>query len=195
VEVGRFEGLVSRIVSAEQVAALVGWLDLVARWAERIDLTAARDDAELVDLMVADAAELARVVGRDAHVVDVGSGAGAPGLPLALLRPDLRVTLVEPAQKRASLLRIASGPHAPRVAVHHGRGEDLRKRHFDVAVSRATLPPPEWLRLGAKLADEVWVMLAKIDAPQLNGWSSVTDHTYRWPLTDVERRLVAYRRS
>jgi 16S rRNA (guanine527-N7)-methyltransferase len=171
------------------------WLDLVSRWGKRIDLTAARDDAELVDLMVADAAELARLVRRDVTVVDVGSGAGAPGLPLALLRSDLKMTLCEPAQKRASLLRMAVGQSRAAIVVEHCRAEDLVGRRFDVAVSRATLPPAEWLPLGARLADEVWVMLAKIAAPSLEGWSAVEDVTYRWPLTDVERRLVCYRRG
>jgi 16S rRNA (guanine527-N7)-methyltransferase len=85
------------------------WLGAVAQWNRKLDLTAARDDRELVDLMVADAALLAGELRQGASVVDVGSGAGAPGLPLGLLRPDLRLTLVEPRQKRAAFLRTVLG--------------------------------------------------------------------------------------
>src|SRR5580698_3967292 len=83
---------------------LATWLALLQQWNARIDLPAARSDDELVDLMLADALLLAPRLPADARVVDVGTGAGAPGLALALLRPDLRVTLVEPLGKRAAFL-------------------------------------------------------------------------------------------
>src|SRR5687768_10920692 len=74
---------------------LCRFLDLVVTWNARTDLTAARSADELVDLFVADAAVLAASApASDGETwLDVGSGAGAPGLPLALLRPELQVTL------------------------------------------------------------------------------------------------------
>ncbi|RLB56519.1 MAG: hypothetical protein DRI90_18635, partial [Deltaproteobacteria bacterium] len=142
------------------------------------------------------------------QVVDVGTGAGAPGLPLALLRPDLAVKLVEPKQKRAALLRMTLGrlgcqsPRAGDAAadgaataqVLQTRGEALDES-FDVALSRATLSPPAWLELGARLAPagEVWVLLAREPAPARDGWCKVEERRYRWPLTEVERRAACYR--
>jgi 16S rRNA G527 N7-methylase RsmG len=96
-------------VREEARAALLDWLDGIVEWNARIDLTAARSDDELVDLMVADALVLSRHVAEAARVVDVGSGAGAPGLALAILRPDLDVTLVEPLDKRVAFLRTSIG--------------------------------------------------------------------------------------
>src|SRR5271165_5174954 len=126
------------------------WLARMQEWNARIDLTAARSDEELVDLMVADALVLAAGIPRGARVVDVGTGAGAPGLALALLRSDLEVTLVEPAGKRVSFLRTAIGAVGrPNVVVERGRGEDLAgRRCWDAATSRATLAPAPWLDLG-----------------------------------------------
>ena len=93
-----------------RTASNVGtWLERLEEWNARIDLTAARSPEELVDLMLADALVLAPRIAADARVVDVGTGAGAPGLALALLRPDLRVTLVEPLGKRAAFLRTVIG--------------------------------------------------------------------------------------
>jgi len=198
----RFEPLVVRVASAFGAelaqgasAHLARWIEQVARWNERIDLTAARSDEELVDLMVADAAVLATRITPDAHVVDVGSGAGAPGLPLALLRSDLEVTLVEPMQKRAALLRMTLGvvEGSERVRVVQQRGEELADDKFDVSVSRATLPPAAWLELGARLAPEVWVLLAREEPPALDGWKAVADNAYRLPLTGAERRAVCFR--
>jgi 16S rRNA (guanine527-N7)-methyltransferase len=121
---------------------------------------------------------------------------------VALARPDLTVTLVEPMQKRAALLRtmmgelVAAGAlGAPgRLRVLRERGEDVARRGevFGAAVSRATLPPPEWLKLGARLAPEVWVLLAREDPPSLAGLRAADDVRYRWPLTGAERRAVRF---
>ena len=88
-------------------------LDLLVEWNSRIDLTAARSADELVDLVVADAALLARASHRcgrgSASFVDIGAGAGAPGLALALFLPLASFTLVEPRTKRVAFLRTAVG--------------------------------------------------------------------------------------
>ncbi|AUX27186.1 uncharacterized protein SOCEGT47_077670 [Sorangium cellulosum] len=192
---------------ARAPAALARWIELVAAWNAKVDLTAARSADELADLMLADARLLSEHVPEGRRVVDVGTGAGAPGLPLALLRPDLEMTLVEPLQKRVAFLRTATGTlvqqgelaRAPRV--ERARGEDLVRagRSFEVAISRATLAPEAWLPLGAALTAgepparrEVWVLLARDEPPSLPGWAPAGDHRYRWPLTGAERRAVRY---
>ncbi|MBN1605343.1 MAG: class I SAM-dependent methyltransferase [Polyangiaceae bacterium] len=89
------------LARAESVSALAELLDQVVTWNLRVNLTSARSPEELVDLYVADAAVMALHSPRSAATwVDVGSGAGAPGLSLALLSPGLSVTLVEPRAKR-----------------------------------------------------------------------------------------------
>jgi 16S rRNA (guanine527-N7)-methyltransferase len=185
-------------VDARATAALVTWLERLLEWNARIDLTAARSLPELVDLMVADALVLSRQLAADARVVDVGTGAGAPGLALALLRPDLRATLVEPLGKRASFLRTALGDaRRADVTLERQRGEAFEgRRAWDVAMSRATLAPPEWLALGATLASPggaVWVLLAKDAAPTHPRAQIEADLAYVWPLTGAERRAVLYR--
>src|SRR5512143_3687914 len=82
---------------ADSVARALGaWLDALAEWNAKMDLTAAKDATALAWLMLGDAMMLAPKIAQGASVVDVGTGAGAPGLALAILRPDLRVTLAEP---------------------------------------------------------------------------------------------------
>lgn len=174
-------------------AKLEAWLDQLAAWNRKMDLTAARDAAELADLMVADALVLARRIPDGARVVDVGTGAGAPGLALGILRADLPVTLAEPLLKRVSFLRTIIGALGlSNVTLRADRGEALPDDAWDVAVSRATLAPPEWLALGLRLAPRAWVLLAKDPPPP----GAVEDDVeYTWPLGGAQRRAVLYRRA
>jgi 16S rRNA (guanine527-N7)-methyltransferase len=173
------------------------WLERLEEWNARIDLTAARTPDELVDLMMADALVLAQHLPAAARLVDVGTGAGAPGLGLALLRPDLRVTLVEPLGKRAAFLRTVLGETGRAdVTIERARGEAVAgRRAWDVAVSRATLGPAAWLELAVTLAapgGSVWVLLAKEEPPVHPRAALEKDLAYTWPLTGAARRAVRY---
>ncbi len=171
------------------------WLELLREWNKRMDLTAARDEDELHDLMLADAAILASHIEEGLRVVDVGSGAGAPGLALALLRPDLNVTLVEPLAKRVAFLRTVVGTLATKnVTIHREKGDATaaRAERFDVAISRATLAPPAWIPLGLRLAPTAWALLAREEPPAIEGAHIAEDVAYTWPLTSATRRAVRY---
>ena len=181
--------------------AVQTWLDLLREWNERMDLTAARDDDELFDLMLADALALSSHVPQKARVVDVGCGAGAPGLALALVRPDLAITLVEPLSKRVAFLRTVLGTLGRTdIVLVKEKGEATAERSagadaWDVAISRATLAPAQWIPLGLRLAPVAWAMLAKDDAPVVQGARIADEVAYAWPLTTASRRLVRYERA
>jgi len=175
--------------------AVAKWLELLAQWNARMDLTAARGADDLADLMLADAVFLAKQMPEKARVVDVGSGAGAPGLALALVRPDLAVTLVEPLAKRVSFLRTVIGTLGRTdVALVRGKGETLAGE-WDVAISRATLAPAAWLPLGLRLAPTAWALLAREEPPAIEEARLDADHAYTWPLTNAARRAVRYVRA
>jgi 16S rRNA (guanine527-N7)-methyltransferase len=93
---------------AEDAArGLEAYLGLLAAWSGRINLTGARTPAERVAVLVAPVVPAAPLA-APGRLIDVGSGNGSPGLVLALLRPDLAVTLLEPRQKRWAFLREAA---------------------------------------------------------------------------------------
>jgi 16S rRNA (guanine527-N7)-methyltransferase len=195
--VGRAVSVLGGALEERARADIEAWLALLEEWNRRIDLTAARTAEELVDLMVADALVLAAHVERGARIVDVGTGAGAPGLALALIRPDLRATLVEPNGKRASFLRTVVGSVGRTdVVLSRERGESMAgRRAWDVAVSRATLPPPAWLDLATKLAapgGAVWLLLSKESPPQHERARLAETIAYQWPLTGVARVAARY---
>ena len=172
---------------------LRAYCNLVVTWNQRVDLTAARDADELVDLLLADALAIttARATPTAERWFDVGSGVGAPGIPLALLAP-MNMTLVEPRTKRVAFLRTAVGSLGrPDISVSRSRSDDFPDASCEVAIARATLPPAEWLREGARLATRsVWLLLAKAGLPELGAREILADVSYRWPLTGVVRRAV-----
>jgi 16S rRNA (guanine527-N7)-methyltransferase len=87
---------------------LSAYLDLLLKWNARTNLTAIREPEEIVRRHFGESLFAARHLTADTpDLLDLGSGAGFPGLPIALLRPDIRVTLAESQHKKASFLREA----------------------------------------------------------------------------------------
>lgn len=101
---------------------LCAYLDTLAAWSRRVNLTGAASPAERVRVLVADAAAAAHLP-PPGRLIDVGSGNGSPGLVLALLRDDLQVTLLEPRARRWAFLREAAR------AAGHRRVAVERLRH------------------------------------------------------------------
>lgn len=193
------DGALARLTQNWDVALgrMEQYLDSLMQWGKRHDLHAARSADELVDLSLPDAWVLACFADEGSSWSDIGTGAGAPGLPLKLLRPDLQVTLVEPRTKRVAFLRTVVGQvNAGTIPVLRKRSDELGGAMFDAVVSRAVLAPQPWLEHGATLARrDVWILLAQADAPALDGFTCDVDLTYDWPLTRVKRRVLRYRRN
>ena len=143
-------------VAADGVALdrLARYHALLTAWNARIDLTAVLEPEEMVDRHYLDsAAPLALgLIPQGARVIDVGTGAGLPGIPLCILRPDLRVTLLDAQRKRVTFLQAAiEALDLPAQAVHM-RAEDAardeaHREAYDVAVSRAVAATPTLLEL------------------------------------------------
>jgi 16S rRNA (guanine527-N7)-methyltransferase len=126
---------------ASAPATLLEYLALLSKWNRTYNLTAIRDPLAMVAQHLLDS--LAVVphlpLGAHARVADAGSGAGLPGIPLAIARPGWHVALAESSQKKAAFLRQATIELAlANVEVHEGRVEGWQPRPlFDLVISRA----------------------------------------------------------
>lgn len=110
----------------ELLPRLSAYLDLLLKWNARTNLTAIRDPEEIVRRHFGESLFAARHLGAEVDtLLDLGSGAGFPGLPIALLRPEIRVTLAESQHKKASFLREAVRTLGVSVEVWAGRVEDM----------------------------------------------------------------------
>lgn len=96
----------ARGVPAAAEPGLLSYLDLLAAWSPQVNLTGARTPEERVATLVVPVLPVAALV-PEGSVLDLGSGNGSPGLVLALLRPELALTLVEPRMRRVAFLREA----------------------------------------------------------------------------------------
>ena len=131
------------------------YIDTLLLWRQRVSLTGASSAVDVVRFHVLDALHICRFVGPDHRVVDLGSGAGFPGLPLAIARPAATVVLVEPRRKRANFLReVVRGARLTNAAVEEARAEDLHGSMAggcDVVVSRAVWALDVFLALARPL--------------------------------------------
>ncbi|MGD1052476.1 MAG: 16S rRNA (guanine(527)-N(7))-methyltransferase RsmG [Candidatus Dormibacteria bacterium] len=144
--------------AVEAESRLLRYLDELYRWNLRTNLTTVpRDQAETRHL--AEARQLLARAAPDpgARVVDIGAGGGVPGLVMAILRPDLRVTLIESDRRKAGfLLQAAALCECERVTVDPRRAEEVghdpaHRDGYDLAVSRATASAPVLCELALPL--------------------------------------------
>ena len=135
-------------LTEEQGGALAAFVELLLKWNKVYNLTGVRGADEIVDRHLVESFAL-RALLKGTYEADVGSGGGLPGLPLAIVEPGRRFTLIESRAKRVRFLRHAVAElKLTNTEVAHGRAEDLRvTRPFDTVLARAVAPPAELLSI------------------------------------------------
>jgi 16S rRNA (guanine527-N7)-methyltransferase len=126
---------------------LASYLELLERWGRSINLTADPRAETVLRRQLPDAFQLASLleVGGVRCCLDVGAGAGLVGVPLALLRPELELTLVEPSQKKCAFLRTVAYELELGLRIQPERLETIEER-FAIVMSRATWAPETWVK-------------------------------------------------
>lgn len=137
-------------LTPNQTADLNQFVRLLSKWGQTMRLTSDPRPEVLIRQHLPDAMVIARILSHHQqdlqNALDVGSGAGLPALPLSILLPNIRFTLVESRTRRCSFLRTAI--HKLKLTccqVINSRLEDVDISRQDLALSRATFPPPKWL--------------------------------------------------
>lgn len=144
--------LTGRAPSDRQRQQFRTYLDLLVRWNRAQRLTGLREPASIVQQLFRDSLLfLACIPSGTQTIADIGAGAGFPGIPLAIARPEISITLIEAKRKRASFLRAVKRElSAQNMSVIEGRAgamasENELKGSFDVVVSKAVGSLPELL--------------------------------------------------
>lgn len=182
------------------IERLLAYVELLERWNAAYNLTAVRDPLEMVARHLLDSLTIAPHV-RGTTLADLGSGAGLPGIPLAIIAPERNVLLVDSNGKKARFLREAVRRlELAQVKVAESRAEDVQGS-FECITARALASLPEMLGWGGHLlaSDGTWLAM-KGRFPQ-DELSAVPQEFrveevigLRVPGLDAERHLVVIRR-
>jgi 16S rRNA (guanine527-N7)-methyltransferase len=191
-------------LSPDQLKQLGRHVDLMLKWNKSINLTAITDPDEVVEKHVLDSLAVVPVL-PSGSLLDAGTGAGFPGIPLAVVRPELEVALVDSVQKKVAFLKNTLAelrlPKAKAYAVRlegNPSKEELPRVH--AAVARAFASPEEWLRLAQHyvLPGGVAICMLGPSDPipdKLDDLALVQELRYALPFTGAQRRLAIYKHS
>ena len=144
--------------AAAQLAALLSELQ---RWGKRINLTAILDPDEMIAAHVLDSLAV-RPLLQGPQIIDIGTGAGFPGLPLAIVEPDLEFTLLDSNGKKISFVtHMIAELGLSNVTAAKARAEDYAPgNRFDTVIARALATVPRLVELSAHLVREDGQLLA-----------------------------------
>jgi 16S rRNA (guanine527-N7)-methyltransferase len=203
----------------ETVAKFDAYFSLFIRWNEHLNLSSVREPEEIIKRHFIESIAVERVLPSSiATLLDFGSGGGLPGIPIALLRPEISVTLAESQTKKAAFLQEAVRVLGITAKVHADRAEALIDgpagapglgvarmsasapgSHFDCVVLRAVDKMPQAVRAAVDLvAPNGWLALMTTD-PALPALQSAAGERFRWKppllLPGSDSRILALGQS
>jgi 16S rRNA (guanine527-N7)-methyltransferase len=184
-------------IPTEQKALLLYYLALVDKWNKVYNLTAVRNPEEMVSRQLLDSLSIAPFI-KGPSLLDVGCGAGLPGIPLAIVNPELHVTLIDSNGKKTRFVQQAIAElKLTNAKVIQGRVEDLAKdEDFDTITSRAFADLHLMIRLTKHLLkpNGQWAAMKsgieELDETQLPEGKQVAIHELHVPGENAARRLL-----
>jgi 16S rRNA (guanine527-N7)-methyltransferase len=190
-------------LSGSQVVALLDYIDLLARWNRTYKLTAVAEPSAMVSRHLLDSLSVLPALAGD-RVVDVGSGAGLPGIPLAIARPGMRFLLLDSNGKKTRFMTHAVGRLGlGNVQVAKARVEDYDgEGGFDTVLSRAFASLADFVHLAGSLCaaeGRLVAMKGRLRPEELAGlpvgWRIAGTQRVAVPGTHGERHLVVIDRD
>ena len=142
-EIERYLKQIDITINEEQSNQFHEYMKLLIEWNNKINLTAIVEENEIIIKHFVDSLTINKFINKNTTLIDVGTGAGFPGIPLKILRPDLNITLLDSLNKRTKFLNeVKNRLNLERIEIIHGRAEDIGKNKkyrekFDYATSRA----------------------------------------------------------
>ena len=194
-------------LSATTQSKLLDYVALLKKWNGTYNLTAIRDEGEMVTQHLLDSLSVLPALQESALATrrwaDVGSGAGLPGIPLAIVRPDLDMTLIEAVEKKSAFQRQAKIELGlTNITVANGRVEDISGGQFDAVVSRAFAELSDFVRLAGHLLapdGKLYAMKGLLPEEEISHlpptWAVVECAKLSVPGLDAQRHLIVLERA
>jgi 16S rRNA (guanine527-N7)-methyltransferase len=203
-------------LSAAMQAKLLAYVALLKKWNATYNLTAIRDEAEMLTQHLLDSLSILPALEKLCEAVspggtapagrrwaDIGSGAGLPGIPLAIARPDLEMSLIETVEKKSAFQRQAKIELGlANVTVVNRRVEDVAGGVFDAVISRAFSDLADFVRLSGHLlapGGRLYAMKGQKPEDEIKrlppGWALVDCIPLNVPGLDAQRHLLVIERN
>ena len=139
----------------DQIELARQFTNRLAKDSETFGLLGPRELSKIWSRHVINSGLLAELIPDGSKVVDVGSGAGLPGIPMAIAKPSANFTLIEPMERRANWLKaVVEDLKIPNIAVIRARAEEVKKSDFEFATARAVAPLDKLLKLMSPLISD-----------------------------------------
>jgi 16S rRNA (guanine527-N7)-methyltransferase len=172
------------------------YLSLFVRWNERLNRSAIRDEEGILSRHIIESIVVNNALPPTIKtLLDFGSGAGLPGIPIALCHPEIAVTLAESQGKKAAFLQEAVRVLGIEVQVHAGRAEALREP-FDCVVMRAVDRMPKAVEAAVSLVARTGWLALMTTTNELDGLKRAAGTEFSWPtvkqLPGGTHRIVAF---
>jgi 16S rRNA (guanine527-N7)-methyltransferase len=180
----------------ETASRFVDYISLFIRWNKSLNLSAIRDEEGILSRHIIESILVSKDLPAGIKtLLDFGSGAGLPGIPIALCRPQIAVTLAESQGKKAAFLQEAVRVLGIEVEVHAGRAEAL-DTDFDCVILRAVDKMPKAVAAAVPLVAPVGWLALMTTASELEGLQRVAGTEFSWPivkpLPGSSQRIVAF---
>jgi 16S rRNA (guanine527-N7)-methyltransferase len=177
--------------SAEKVER---YAEILQSWGIERGLIGPREGDRIWDRHIANCLPVTTLIPEGVKVADIGSGAGLPGIVIALARPDLEILLIEPLQRRVDFLHEVIKELELPITVIRGKSEGV-KRSFEIVTARAVAPLPKLLTISWHLVKAQGALLAmkgesaqeEIDSTEAKKHSLTTLRTIELPGFDIAR--------
>jgi 16S rRNA (guanine527-N7)-methyltransferase len=196
-------------VGPEARARLARYADRLLAWNRKVNLTSITAPAEVAEKHLVDSLLLLPAIAGARTLLDVGSGAGLPGVPLACVRRDLAVTCCDSVAKKVAFVKAVAaelGVDVRAVAVRaEGHPDEEKLPRADAVVSRALADPEVWVPLGARYLAEGGVLLAMLgrevnrgrleELGRVNGLVLDRLDAYELPRSRAARAIARWRRA
>jgi len=154
-------------LSDEQQQALIAYVTLLVKWNKVYNLTSIRKPEEMISRHILDSLSIAPYI-TGTSLLDVGTGAGLPGIPLAIMYPEMQVTLLDTNSKKTRFLQQVKAELALKnITIVHARVEEADLGKFDIVTTRAFASVTDIINLaGQHCAEKGTLMLMQGVAPQ-----------------------------
>jgi len=141
-------------VDDEQLAKLIAYVQLLAKWNKSFNLTSVREPEQMVSRHILDSLAIQPyLLGKS--LLDVGTGAGLPGIPLAILKPEMAITLLDSNSKKTRFLQqVKAELNLDNITVVHSRVEQAELAKFDLVTARAFSTIDDIIDLAGRHCDD-----------------------------------------